>query len=55
MPIRKAGYGFYRDREDSGEVRLNRVEETGMLPLGKFRCEIPDTKLMEIFNVCSSL
>ena len=42
VPIRKAGYGFYRDREDSGRVRLNRAEETSMLPLGKFRCEIPD-------------
>lgn len=42
VPIKKAGYGFYRDREDSGEVRLNRAEETGMLPLGKFHCEIPD-------------
>ena len=42
VPIKKVGYGFYRDREDSGEVRLNRAEETGMLPLGKFHCEIPD-------------
>lgn len=40
IPIRKAGHGFYRDRGE-GEIRLNRLEEV-MLPVGKFRCEIPD-------------
>ena len=40
VPIRKAGHGFYRDRRE-GEIRLNRLEEA-TLPVGKFRCEIPD-------------
>ena len=40
VPIRKAGYGFYRDRGE-GEIRLNRLE-VATLPMGKFRCEIPD-------------
>ena len=40
VPIRKAGRGFYRDRGE-GEIRLNRLEEA-TLPMGKFRCEIPD-------------
>ena len=40
VPIRRAGHGFYRDRGKE-EVRLHRMEGT-VLPIGKFRCEIPD-------------
>ena len=40
VPIRKTGHGFYRDR-GVREIRLNRLEEA-TLPMGKFRCEIPD-------------
>jgi hypothetical protein len=41
VPIRKTGHGFYRDRGE-GEIHLNRLEEANiMLPMGKFRCEIP--------------
>ena len=41
VPINKLQYGFYRNRGDQ-VVRLNRREGV-ILPVGKFRCEIPDT------------
>ena len=38
--MKKAGYGFYRDRGVQ-EVRLNQREGVTS-PTGKFRCAVPD-------------
>ena len=33
---------FYRNRGVNGEVNLNRVNNTVMMPTGRFCCEVPD-------------
>ena len=42
VPVRAAGKSVYRNRGD-GFIRLNRMSTAGT-PLGKYRCEIPDSK-----------
>lgn len=34
---------FYRNRENNGQVYLNRHTITAMTPIGRFYCEVPDT------------
>ena len=41
VPIKKAGQGFYRNRDEQ-QIRLNRRPGT-MAPTGVYRCEIPDS------------
>lgn len=41
VPIEGGGYGFYRNREGNGTVRLNR-RNNAVSSTGLFHCEVPD-------------
>ena len=43
VPIEVKGSAIYRDREDEGQVRLNRKNNV-IHPIGVYRCEVPDAQ-----------
>ena len=38
----ESGVVFYSNREDNGEVYLNRLSGVTISPTGQFCCEVPD-------------
>ena len=42
VPLMSVATSFFRNREDSGEVNLFRLNSDVMAPTGKFCCEVPD-------------
>ena len=55
VPLLGAGpTAFYRNRGDDGTVNLNRVNNTVIMPTGRFCCVISDATSAEV-TVCSYL
>ena len=54
IPIMSTATSFYRNREDSGEVNLFRLNSDVMEPTGEFCCVVPDaTGLVQ--TVCANI
>ena len=43
VPVEGTGSAIYRDREDEGQVRLNRRNDV-IHPIGVYRCKVPDAQ-----------
>ena len=54
VPLMSVATSFFRNRGDSGEVNLFRLNSDVMEPTGKFYCVVPDATGLEQ-TVCANI